>query len=132
MGTNKWLIISVYKNPTVNIKNFLECLNEIIDEFLSNYDKIIIVGDFNIEPLHPEMKFFLESWDLVNLITTKTCFKSTHGSCIDLILTNRKHCFMHTGVVETGVSDFHLIPFTMFKSTYEKLFFTIGNLKILI
>ena len=121
LGTNKWLIISVYKNPTVNIKNFLEYLNEIIDEFLSNYDKIIIVGDFNIEPLHPEMKFFLESWDLVNLITTKTCFKSTHGSCIDLILTNRKYCFMHTGVVETGVSDFHLMPFTMFKSTYEKL-----------
>ena len=49
------------------------------------------------------------------------CFKSTHGSCIYFILTNRKHCFMHTGVVETGVSNFHLIPFTMFKSTYEKL-----------
>ena len=28
---------------------------------------------------------------------------------------------MHTNVVETGASDFHLMPFTMFRSTYEKL-----------
>ena len=27
---------------------------------------------------------------LVNLIKTPTCFKSTHGTCIDLILTNTK------------------------------------------
>ena len=44
---------------------------------------------------------------LSNFLSRKnTCFKGT-GSCIDLILTNRKYSFKHSESYETGNSDHH-------------------------
>jgi len=51
----------------------------------------------------------------------KTCWKSQSGTCIDLIISNRKHSLINTGIFETGLSDHHLLIFTMLKTTYEKL-----------
>ena len=50
-----------------------------------------------------------------------TCFKSNSGTCIDLILTNKKHSFKNTSVIETGLSDFHRMIFTQMKLISEKL-----------
>ena len=55
-----------------------------------------------------------------NLVKGKTCFKSSEGKCIDLILSNRHHSFKHTGTIETGLSDHHLLIYTMLKSTFVK------------
>ena len=52
------------------------------------------------------MKSFLNSNSFTNLIKTNTCFKGA-GSCIDLILTNRKNSFQYTKSYETGLSDHH-------------------------
>ena len=54
-------------------------------------------------------------------IKNKTCFKSVKGSCIDLILTNRPSLHQFTNVFETGISDHHLLIYTMLKSTYTKM-----------
>ena len=44
---------------------------------------------------------------LSNFLSRKnTCFKGI-GSCIDLILTNRKYSFKHSESYETGNSDHH-------------------------
>ena len=43
------------------------------------------------------------------------------GTCIDLILTNKKHSFKNTSVIDTGLSDFHRMIFTQMKLTFEKL-----------
>ena len=51
----------------------------------------------------------------------KTCWKSTTGKCIDLILSNQKYSFKHTGVSETGLSDFHNLIYIAFKATYTRL-----------
>ena len=48
-----------------------------------------------------------------------TCFKGS-GSCIDLILTNRKYCFKHTSTFETGLSDHHHLIYSMLKTTFKK------------
>ena len=50
-----------------------------------------------------------------------TCFKSTRGTCIDFILTNRKSYFQFTNTIETGLSDVHHLIYTMFKITNLKL-----------
>ena len=47
------------------------------------------MGDFDLQPNNQHLSNFMETLDLYNVIKTKTCFKSTHGSCIDLILTNK-------------------------------------------
>ena len=54
-----------------------------------------------------------------NLIKVTTSFKGK-GTCIDLILTNRKYSFKNTNTFETGLSDHHHMIYTMLKSTFEK------------
>ena len=44
------------------------------------------------------------------------CFKGK-GSCIDLILTNIKHCFKHSSTFETGLSDHHHLVYCMLKTS---------------
>ena len=43
------------------------------------------------------------------------------GSCIGLILTSRPSLHQFTNVFETGISDHHLLIYTMLKSTYTKM-----------
>ena len=50
---------------------------------------------------------------------TNTCFKGS-GSCIDLILTNRKYSFKNTTSYEIGLSDHHHMILTMLKTTFQQ------------
>ena len=81
----------------------------------------MILGDFNLEPTDPKISNFLEINDMTNIIKSKTCFKSKSGSCIDLILTNTPKNIKNKGTVETGLSDFHRLIFSMLKTKYTKL-----------
>ena len=67
------------------------------------------------------MENFCNLFNLKSLIKNPTCFKSTENpSCIDLILTNRPLSFQNSTVVETGLSDFHLLTLTVLKTTFRK------------
>ena len=79
------------------------------------------MGDFNMRVTDSNFQAFYESHDLYNLIKEKTCFKSTEGTCIDLILTNQKYSFKNSCTIETGVSDFHRMVLTQVKITFQKL-----------
>ena len=72
-----------------------------------------------MEPKNPKLASFMNSFNLHNLIKSNTCFKG-NGSCIDLILTNRKYCFKHTSTFETELSDHHLLIYSMLKVTFKK------------
>ena len=50
------------------------------------------MGDFNMEATESALSNFLSSNNLSNFMKKNTCFKET-GSCIDLVLTNRKYSF---------------------------------------
>ena len=58
---------------------------------------------------------------LYNLIKKPTCFKRQTGTCIDLILTNKKYFFQFSDTFEIGLSDCHTLVYTMLKSTFYKL-----------
>ena len=77
----------------------------------------MVFGDFNLEPTNPVMINFMNSQNFTNLIKNNTCFKGV-GSCIDLILTNRKYCFKNTSSYETGISDHHHLIFSIMKTTF--------------
>ena len=62
----------------------------------------------------------MELYNLINLIKTITCFKGK-GSCIDLLLTNQKCSFKNTTVFETGLSDHHLLIYSMLKTISRKM-----------
>ena len=72
-----------------------------------------------MDPSHTQLSAFMEHYNYYNLIKNNTCFKGD-GSCIDLILTNRKYCFKNTSSFETGISDHHHLIYSMLKTTFEK------------
>ena len=56
--------------------------------------------------------------NLLNFVKSNTCFKG-EGSCIDLILTNRKYSFKNTCSFETGLSDHHRLIYSVMKATFK-------------
>ena len=72
-----------------------------------------------MEPNCPALTSFMQSFNLFNLIKTNTCFKGK-GSCIGLILTNRKYCFKHSSTFETGLSDHHHLVYSMLKTCFKR------------
>ena len=72
-----------------------------------------------MEPNRPALTSFMQPFSLSNLIKTSICFKGK-GSCIDLILTNRKYCFKHSPTFETGLSDHHHLVYSMSKTCFKR------------
>ena len=117
----KWLIMGGYNPKKENIKNFLGQVGKELDKFLPNYENLLLLGDFNSEMNEEAMKDFCETYNLTNLITDPTCFKSIENpSCIDVMLTNRSSCFENSTVIETGLSDCHKMTVTIMKKYFKK------------
>ena len=67
------------------------------------------------------MKEFCRLNGFKNLINEPTCYKNSEKpTSIDLILTNQSALFQHRTVLETGLSDFHLLTVTEFKMNFQK------------
>ena len=67
------------------------------------------------------MSEFCLQYDLSNLIREPTCYKNLlNPSCIDVILTNKKHNFQNSFALETGLSDHHLMVVTVLKTYIKK------------
>ena len=117
-GKDKWLFVSIYKPPSQNNQYFVSILTDLLDFYSNEYENKVVLGDFNLESSSPSMLSFMDSQNFVSLIKNKTCFKGT-GSCIDLILTNRKYSFKNTSFYETGLSDHHLLIYSVMKTTFK-------------
>ena len=64
----------------------------------------------------------MQLYDLKNLVKGNTCFKSIENhSCVDLFLTNCSKSFQNTFATSTGISDFHKMTVTVFKTTFKKI-----------
>ena len=74
------------------------------------------MGEFNLEPHDKRLRYFLNSSNLVNLVKINTCFKGS-GSCIDLILTNRKYSFKTASLYESGLSNHDHMILTMLETS---------------
>ena len=81
--------------------------------------------DFNIDFKNEGAGFdklseMCNNFNLTNLIKSETCYTKTHKSLIDLFFTNKPLPFQKTHVTETGLSDYHKLIFTFFKSRFAK------------
>ena len=88
--------------------------------------QIIIMGNFNIDLKIKGFGFnkldeFCDLFNLTNLIKTETCFTKSHNSLINLFLTNKPLSFQKKHVTETGLSDYHKLISTFFKSHFTRL-----------
>ena len=90
--------------------------------YSSKYENLIIVCDFNVVMDDSDMLVFCDTYDWRSLIREPTCCKNSENpSCIDLIFKNNLKCFQNSYVVETGLSDFHVIAATVMKTTFKTL-----------
>ena len=118
LRNSKWLINCSY-NPHKN--NITTHLDRSLDTFSSDYEKFIILGDFNVEINENQMKSFCGNYDLTNLIKEPTCYKNpTNPTCIDLIFYKCTSAFHSIYVVETGLSDFYLMTMTVMRKSFKK------------
>ena len=115
---DKWLFVCIYKPPLQNNQYFVSILSDLLDFYSNEYDNKVVLGDFSLEPSSPSMLSFMDNQNFVSFIKNKTCFKGT-GSCIDLILTNRKYSFKNTSSYETGLSDHHHLIYSVMKTTFK-------------
>ena len=89
----KWLLIAVYRPERTSKHIFLEVIGNILNQY-ANLNNIILIGDMNLKTSDSSLKELIEKFDLYSLINEPTCFKSkSKPSCIDLILTNKRHSF---------------------------------------
>ena len=84
------------------------------------------MGDFNIDLKIKGFGFnkldeFCDLFNRTNLIKTETCFTKSHNSLINLFLTNKPLSFQKKHVTETGLSDYHKLISTFFKSHFTRL-----------
>ena len=121
LRNEKYLINCSYNPHKTMIKSHLETLSNFLDLHSSKYKKMLILGDFNVGIDEPHMKSFCEAYNLTNLIKQPTCYKNPDNpTCIDLILTNVPRTFQSTCVIETGLSDFHLMTLTIMRKTFKR------------
>ena len=114
---------SMYRPPTPeNLAYFFEELIDCLSKGSESYENFIILGDFNIDvKVAVSVLGKLEKiCDLFNLTNLKhryeACFTWDHKSSIDLIPINTPKSFQNTCVAGTGLSDFHKLISTFFKT----------------
>ena len=83
------------------------------------------MGDFNIEFKNKGAGFdklseMYDTFNLTNLIKSETCYTKNHKSLTDLFFRNKPLHFQKTHVIETGLSDYHKLISTFFKSRFSK------------
>ena len=95
-------------------------MTNLLEFYSIRNEKVIVLGDFNIEAENKVMEDFLQKHTFYNMMKQNTYCKSDGGSRIDLLITNSKFSFMKTNSFETGLSDHHHIIYTILKIKFEK------------
>ena len=122
LRNTKMLINCSYNPHKSEIKQHLDALRKSLDLHSLKYEKVLVLGDFNVGVEEANIQAFCESYNLKSLIKQPTCYKNPDKpTCIDLILTNVPRMFQSTCAIETGLSDFHLMTLTVMRKTFKKL-----------
>ena len=108
IAKQKWCILFAYRPPNFLKTEFFEEILVTLNKALNEYDNLLLAGDLNMNTLTltsdssnhlPDLnKIFI----LTNLVTDSTCFVSSTGSLIDLMLTNKPKNFFLNLIVCDG------------------------------
>ena len=115
-------LLSTYNPHKSLIGNHLDTVSKKLDLHSSTYDKIILLGCFNTKIDEQRMQSFCDNYPLKSLIRQATYknFEKKTQPYIDLILTNMSRSFQSAYVIETGLSNFHLMTLTVMRKKFRK------------
>ena len=113
-----WNILS--HCPSQSDQYYFNNLDKSLDTY-SNYEKTLLVRDFNAQTTDHYLSLFLYQRKLWSTVKESMCFKNfSNPSCIDLFLINKALLFQHTLTVSSGLSDFHKLALTVLKIAFSK------------
>ena len=116
LRSNKSLLGCSYNPHGDNITPHLRNISTALDKLSTDYEKVILLGDFSFKVEEKNLSNFMSVHNLRPLIKQKTCFKNPENPThIDLILTNSPRSFQNSSIFETGLSDFHKFTITVLK-----------------
>ena len=104
------------------ICNHPDAMSTYLDLHSTTYEKVLILGDFNVGIEEQRMKAFCDKYSLISLIKQPTCYKNLSNlTCIDLILFDTTpKSFQSACDIEPGLSDFDLMTLTVLKKSFRK------------
>ena len=76
-------------------KVFFQELSKTISQAIKEYDNILVAGDLNVDVSGSKglnenhLSELIDTFNLTNLAKTPTCFKTTRGTLLDVLLTNK-------------------------------------------
>ena len=76
LRNDKWLINCSYNPHRNTISTSIDKLNKRSNLFSADYEKMILLGDFNVEVNDNHMKSFCENYDLKDLMKQPACYKN--------------------------------------------------------
>ncbi|KAG5869179.1 hypothetical protein JTB14_023231 [Gonioctena quinquepunctata] len=81
----------LYRSPRSNILDFFDCLDNTVSQHLPECDKIVILGDLNIDLLLDNLNAsyfqnFLEPYDLIQLVDEPTRIIETSQTLLEVII----------------------------------------------
>ena len=116
----KWLLCGLYHSLSQKGQYFFGNTDKPLDVY-STYEKVILGGDFNSQIGGNCIDTFMYQHNLQSINKEPSCYKnSSNPSCIDLFQTNSPRSFYQTETFFTGLSDFHKLVLSIFKTTFTK------------
>ena len=117
---SKWLLCGTYHPPSQSDQYYFDNIDKALDVYCQ-YEKIMLVGDFNAQIGEKCFDDFLFQHELRSVNDRPTCYKNPDKpSCIDFILTNSPLSFHKSNCLFTGLSDCHKLVLPVFKTTFSK------------
>ena len=88
----KWLLGGMYHPPCQPDQYFFKTLDKVLDVY-SNYENVLLIGDFNTQIGESHLDTFLYQHELANINKEPTCYNNSENSSI---LSNRPRSFCKT------------------------------------
>ena len=114
--------------PKCHKKVFFQELSKTISQAINKYDNISVAGDLNIDVSGSKglnenhFSELIDTFILKNLFKTPNCSKTTRGTLLNVLLTNKPNSSQKIGVCETGLSECRKMVFAIFRSTFIRIF----------
>ena len=123
LNLNKYkvLLLGTYRPPNQEKDYFFRSISNSLDLYLGNYERFIMIGDFNVCDTDQILKDFNQQYSCKNVVKDPTCYKNINNpSTIDLIITNAPRSCWNTKCFINGLSDFHALVVTTLNIKYDK------------
>lgn len=92
---------------------FINNQSKSLNAFSTKYEKIILMGYFNLTIENKHLEEQLNLFNLKSPISLPTWFQSSNPTCIDLIVTNQEGMCSKSETYQVGIFDKHHLVYTM-------------------